>query len=103
MFISAGENIFPEEIERTLSNIESIAQVIVVPVDAPALGQRPVAFIKIKDGKSINSDYLEAALRENIEGFKVPVAFLPWPDIEDSSIKPDRKAFRDYAASLKLT
>jgi O-succinylbenzoic acid--CoA ligase len=103
MFISGGENIYPEEIERALAGIENVEQTIVVPVDDQTLGQRPVAFIKTKENKLFNADDIKATLRKKIEGFKVPITLLPWPKIEDSSIKPDRKAFRDYAARQNFT
>ncbi len=46
MFISGGENIYPEEIERILREIKGIADTLVVPVPDKEFGQRPVAFIK---------------------------------------------------------
>jgi O-succinylbenzoic acid--CoA ligase len=51
MFISGGENIQPEEIEATMMQIEGISEVIVVPIDHPDYGKRPVAFIKIQEDK----------------------------------------------------
>ena len=44
MFISGGENIQPQEIEERLSEIPGIEQSIVVPVQDPEFGNRPVAF-----------------------------------------------------------
>ena len=46
MFISGGENIHPEEIEKALLSIKGVAQAIVVPKEDKEFGQRPIAFIK---------------------------------------------------------
>ncbi len=100
MFISGGENIFPEEIERAIESIEHIDRAIVVPVRDQLLGQRPAAFVKTKAAKPLDTDCIESRLRKNMEGFKVPVAFFPWPKRQELSIKPNRKAFGDYAARL---
>ena len=50
MFISGGENIHPEEIEKALLSIKGIAEAIVVPKEDKEFGQRPIAFIKFAGG-----------------------------------------------------
>jgi O-succinylbenzoic acid--CoA ligase len=100
MFISGGENIFPEEIERAIESIENIDCAIVVPVQDQILGQRPVVFVKTRLAKPLDTDCIESMLRKNLEGFKIPVSFFPWPKLPNLSIKPNRKAFADYAAQL---
>jgi acyl-CoA synthetase (AMP-forming)/AMP-acid ligase II len=51
MFVSGGENIQPEEIEAVLMQMGGIDQVMVIPVDHPEYGKRPLAFIKIREEK----------------------------------------------------
>jgi len=52
MFISGGENIHPEEIEKALMMIDGVLEALVVPINDDEYGQRPVAFIKtIGDNK----------------------------------------------------
>ncbi|MBW2108894.1 MAG: o-succinylbenzoate--CoA ligase, partial [Deltaproteobacteria bacterium] len=46
MFISGGENIFPEEIERRLRAVPGVEQATVVRVKDTEFGFRPVAFVK---------------------------------------------------------
>ncbi|PWB69552.1 o-succinylbenzoate--CoA ligase, partial [candidate division GN15 bacterium] len=46
MFISGGENIYPEEIERALCLIDGITDAIVVPAPHPEYGFRPCAFVQ---------------------------------------------------------
>lgn len=100
MFISGGENIFPEEIERAIESVENIDQAIVVPVPNRLLGQRPVAFVKTHQVLPLDADLIESKLKRDLEGFKVPIAFFPWPELTDQSIKPNRKAFADHASRL---
>ena len=48
MFISGGENIHPEEIEKALLSIKGIEQAMVVPKEDKEFGQRPIAFVKFE-------------------------------------------------------
>ena len=50
MFISGGENIHPEEIEREILRFPGVLEAIVVPVPDPEFGARPVAFLRTADG-----------------------------------------------------
>lgn len=78
MFISGGENIHPEEIEKALLNIKGISQAIVVPKEDNEFGHRPVAFIKFA-AETLTEDHLLRSLEADLPRFKIPVAFLPWP------------------------
>ncbi len=93
LFISGGENIQPEEIERALAHA-GVTQSIVVPVPDAEFGFRPVAFIAPENLRGV------AALRKTLEAvlprFKIPVAFLPLP--ESDGLKPDRKVLTERAA-----
>lgn len=91
MFISGGENIHPEQIERLLCDIENIRQAIVVPVDDPQFGQRPVVFIQTVDGGRIDGEEIKVVLLEKLEPFKVPVKFYQMPDSELKCLKPNRQ------------
>ncbi len=78
MFISGGENIHPEEIEKELLSIKGITQAIVVPKEDKEFGQRPIAFIKCI-GKPLAEEYLIRCLQAVLPRFKIPIAFFPWP------------------------
>ncbi len=45
LFISGGENIYPEEIELVLLDLPGVRQALVVPIASQQYGQRPVAYI----------------------------------------------------------
>jgi len=78
MFISGGENIHPEEIEKALLAIKGIEQVVVVPKEDKEFGQRPIAFIKFTDDH-LTEDELIQFLQAVLPRFKIPIAFYPWP------------------------
>jgi len=93
MFISGGENIHPEEIEKALLSIKGIAEAIVVPKEDKEFGQRPIAFIKFT-GELLTEDHLIRCLEADLPHFKIPVAFLPWPqNLISQGVKISRQEF----------
>ncbi len=100
MFISGGENIHPEEIEREILRFPGMLEAIVVPVPDPEFGARPVAFLRTSGGVLPASADLDQFLRQTLPGFKLPQRYLRWPEIEDG-MKPDRRAFAGLARDTK--
>ena len=93
MFISGGENIHPEEIEKALLSIKGIEQAMVVPKDDKEFGQRPIAFIKFA-GEVIADDALIQSLQTLLPRFKIPTAFYPWPqNLMSQGVKISRQEF----------
>ncbi len=93
MFISGGENIHPEEIEKALLGIKGIAQAMVVPRDDKEFGARPIAFIQFQ-GTALEDEYVIRCLAQELPRFKIPVAFLPWPQhLISQGIKISRQEF----------
>jgi len=93
MFISGGENIHPEEIEKALLSINGITEAIVVPKEDKEFGQRPIAFIKFT-GERLEEDYLIRCLQAVLPRFKVPTAFFPWPqNLMSQGVKISRQEF----------
>lgn len=85
MIVSGGENIHPEEIEGALSAVPGVMLAVVVGVDDPEFGARPVAFVE----GAVTRAGLEASLRERLPGFKVPDAFYAMPADANAGMKPD--------------
>ena len=98
LFVSGGENIQPEEIEEALSALPGIQEAVVVPVDDPEFGQRPVAFVRTADNEPGD---LAPKLGEYLPGFKIPTVFHPWPANTQRGLKPDRSAMRERAQQLR--
>jgi len=100
MFISGGENVHPEEIERALLHIPQVLRAVVVPVPDVAFGMRPVAFIKTT-GRSVSSEEMSRELGGVLPNFKIPVAYYPWPEIgEDGKPQVDRTKLKSLGARL---
>jgi O-succinylbenzoic acid--CoA ligase len=93
-FISGGENIYPEEIERILTGRLKVDKAVVVPVADETFGQRPVAFVAFPPGT--NAAHLAHQLEEFLPRFKIPVAFHEWPPEAPEDLKFDRIWFQDF-------
>jgi len=53
MIKSAGERIFPREIEEVIDTFEGVAESAVLGLPDPILGEKLVACIKVKDGETV--------------------------------------------------
>ena len=95
MFISGGENIHPEEIERVMYESGMLDEAIVVPVKDVEFGKRPVAFVQYK--KSPNETELIQFLKQQLISFKVPDLLLPWPEETEPGLKPRREKLSHQA------
>jgi len=93
MFISGGENVHPEEIEKALLNIKGIAEAMVVPREDKEFGHRPIAFVRFSAAPLAEQEIIRQ-LQESLPRFKIPVAFLPWPQhLMAQGIKISRQDF----------
>ncbi|WP_179466928.1 acyl-CoA ligase FadD12 [Mycolicibacterium vinylchloridicum] len=72
MIVSGGENVYPIEVEKTLTTHPEVAEATVLGVDDEQYGQRLVAFVVLSEGSSAGSDDLKAHVRENLANYKVP-------------------------------
>ena len=75
MFVSGGENIYPEEIERCIAAVTGIRAVCVVPIPNDEFGSRPAAFIA---GEHIHAE-LQQHLNQQLPRFKHPDHIFQWP------------------------
>ena len=101
MFISGGENIYPEEIEKYLLNLEEIENALVVDISDKTFITRPIAFIKFHPNKYLNKKNIEEYLSEYLLKFKIPDAFYKWPDTKPL-FKPNRIDLKTYYKNSKL-
>lgn len=72
MIVSGGENVYPIEVEKTLTTHPDIAEASVIGVDDEQFGQRLAAFVVLNDGASATPDLLKQHVRENLANYKVP-------------------------------
>ena len=95
MFISGGENIHPEEIERVLFKSGMIREATVVPVKDVEFGARPAAFLQYAE--SASEAELVKFLKKQLVSFKVTELLLPWPEETWTGMKPKRKKLSQLA------
>lgn len=72
MFISGGENIQPEEIEKELLALPEILEAAVLPIDDPEFGKRPVAVVRT--ASQIDLKWMQSQLRKRLPKYKIPIA-----------------------------
>lgn len=72
MFVCAGENIHPSEVEQVLDRHPDITQVCVVPMDDPVRGQVPVAFVVSRDGAQLTEEDVKSFALANAPAYMHP-------------------------------
>jgi acyl-CoA synthetase (AMP-forming)/AMP-acid ligase II len=72
MIVSGGENVYPIEVEKTLTTHPDVAEASVVGVDDEQYGQRLVAFVVLAPGATATGDSLRGYVRDNLANYKVP-------------------------------
>jgi len=70
--IRGGENISPAEVEAFLADHEAIAEVIVVGVPDPRMGEELCACVRLEPGHSLDTDGLRAFCKDRISHYKIP-------------------------------
>ncbi len=76
LFISGGENIVPEEIERVYRLHPGIVDVAVVGVPDPDLGEVGLACVVPRPGTRLDEEDLRRFARGRLAGYKVPRRFV---------------------------
>ncbi len=96
LFISGGENIYPEEIEKALTSLTGISLAAVVPIEDLEFGERPLAFIQT-DSPLLNKKELQEKLSSLLPKFCIPIDFLPFPIQTSQNFKIQRKELKQLA------
>jgi fatty-acyl-CoA synthase len=69
---TAGEKVFPEEVEEALKHHEAIEDALVVGLDDPKWGQAITAVIQTKGDRDIEAGALKAWCRNHLAAYKLP-------------------------------
>ncbi|TGN30735.1 AMP-binding enzyme, partial [Aeromicrobium chenweiae] len=72
MVISGGENVFPRELEDALIEHPDISDVVVTGVPDAKFGQVLVAYVVVREGRSLTEDDVTAYAKERVARFAVP-------------------------------
>jgi fatty-acyl-CoA synthase len=72
MIVSGGENVFPREVEDTISKMQGVNEVAVIGVDDEKWGQRLKAFVVKKGSGGPSEDDVKKHVKSSLAGYKVP-------------------------------
>ncbi len=72
MIVSGGENVYPIEVEKTLTSHPDVAEATVLGVDDEKFGQRLAAFVVLNPGAAATPEALKQHVRDNLANYKVP-------------------------------
>lgn len=95
MIVSGGENVYPIEVEKTLSTHPEVAEATVLGVDDEQYGQRLAAFVVLTDGSAVTEDALKQHVRDNLANYKVPRSITVLAELpRNSTGKIDRRELK---------
>ena len=99
---TAGEKVYPEEVEEALKHHESVADALVVGLPDERWGQAITAVVSLNPGHQLDEIALRDFARGEIAGYKLPKRIFAKDDLERApNGKPNYQIIRDYAeASL---
>jgi len=69
---TGGEKVFPEEVEGALKSCPDVFDALVIGVPDELLGQRVAALVQLREGRTADLPAIEAHVREQVAGYKVP-------------------------------
>jgi o-succinylbenzoate---CoA ligase len=101
MFISGGENIFPQEISEFAEQFSDVVAATVIAVPDEEWGARPLMFVELKAGGSLSEKDLLEFLATGLARFKLPKRIVILKELPRTTLgKVDRPALARLAAGL---
>jgi len=96
---TAGEKVYPEEVEEALKHHESVADALVVGLPDERWGQAVMAVVELKPGYALDETALRDFTRTELAGYKIPKRILARQSLERApNGKANYKLIREYAA-----
>ena len=93
---SGGEKIYPEEVEAALKGHPDVFDALVVGVPDPRFGQHVAAVVQAREGTRPTLAELDAFVRREIAGYKVPRSLWLVDEVKRSPAgKPDYRWAKD--------
>ncbi|HEU5379524.1 MAG TPA: acyl--CoA ligase family protein [Ktedonobacteraceae bacterium] len=89
IIISGGENISTIEVEQLVAQHPAVLECAIVAIPDETWGERPKAFVTLKEGQSATEQEIIAFCRERVAHFKCPaaVAFGPLPKTSTGKVQ----------------
>lgn len=101
MYISGGENIYPQEIEAHLETLTGIKKAVVLSMKDEKWGEIGVAFVTVED-KDITVEDIREELQGTLVSYKHPKYIFFLDEIPLTSVgKVSRKDLLRYFNSIK--
>jgi long-chain acyl-CoA synthetase len=103
LIITGGENVYPNEVEKTLITVPDILECAVIGVPDKEWGERVVAFIKPREGRTIVTSEVNSYLKMKLSRFKVPKEYVVVDELPKSPLGKilRRELKRNYIKSQK--
>jgi len=96
---TAGEKVFPEEVEEAVKRHPDLDDCLVVGVPDPRFGERVVAVASVREGRAPDAAAVIEFTRDHLAGFKVPKVVL---FVETVQRAPNGKADYKWAKAWAL-
>ena len=96
---SAGEKIYPEEVEEAIKRNTEVFDCLVVGVEDEKFGQKVVAVVSIEEDKEINEADLVESTRQFIAGYKLPKKVIFVDEVQRA---PNGKANYKWAKNVAV-
>jgi long-chain acyl-CoA synthetase len=95
IIINKGFNIYPQEIENVLLRHPAVVKAAVVGKQDNDVGQIPVAYVAVRDGRSLTQEEVAKFCRQNLAAYKVPRSITCLEDLPMTATgKIDKKQLR---------
>ena len=103
IIISGGENISSIEVQQTLMAHPDVIDSAVIGIPDEKWGERPKAFVTLRDGAATSPDEIIAFCRERLAHFKCPdaVEFGPLPKTSTGKVQKFVLREREWAGQEK--
>jgi fatty-acyl-CoA synthase len=103
IIISGGENISTIEVEQTIAQHPAVLECAVIAIPAEIWGERPKAFVTIREGYRLTEAELLAFCRERLAHFKCPAAveFGPLPRTSTGKVQKFVLREKEWASYQK--
>ncbi|MEX2205002.1 MAG: acyl-CoA synthetase [Myxococcota bacterium] len=96
---SAGEKIYPEEVEEALKTHPDVEDALVVGVPDDRWGNAVAAVVQLRTGATLDEEKLRAHTREKLAAYKLPKRVFAVPAMfRAPNGKADYKSAQDFAA-----
>jgi len=96
MYISGGSNIYPREIEEKILTHDAVSETAVLGVPDPVWGEAGIAVCVLRSGAQVTPEALQAWLKPQISGYKMPKRFVILDEMPKSAYgKITKKMIRE--------